>query len=426
MVFRGLPRPAGNFFSISTRMGNELCSSAKESAFEVVLKNTAGHARPTQPKQQNTEPERDRFQWRRDRFEETERDRVQWRRDRLERNAPAAQTAASSMTDAFAKVDSENLTRSPGLLLDAAESATALLSSPPQPKVAVGSQGQKMAAEDRAVAQQHAARVAAEEEAACPQLAARIAAEEAIRQQHAARIAAEEAAARKAAEEEAFRRTAAQQQVARVSAEEKAESGRLAGFLGPAGEQDGDASPTEAFPDCSEQSGKENCAAERRARFTSRPPSFPPGHSREQATPAADRTISRPPDDDGARPNVPKKGDCPGCGKGVYADQPRAFDNGAYHHEACLAAGPAEENRDASSTEAKQKAKSTAALIERGKKMPRKSNFTASFKEMLETNQLVEKNMSPRKDMHDFDDSSEEQLPVPCFFFRTSSEVQHA
>jgi len=61
--------------------------------------------------------------------------------------------------------------------------------------------------------------------------------------------------------------------------------------------------------------------------------------SREQATPAADRTISRvkaPPNDDGARPNVPKKGDCPGCGKGVYADQPRAFENGAYYHEACL------------------------------------------------------------------------------------------
>ena len=64
--------------------------------------------------------------------------------------------------------------------------------------------------------------------------------------------------------------------------------------------------------------------------------------SREQATPTADRTISRvkaPPDDDGARPNVPKKGDCPGCGKGVYADQPRAFEDGAYYHEACLAAG---------------------------------------------------------------------------------------
>ena len=32
-------------------------------------------------------------------------------------------------------------------------------------------------------------------------------------------------------------------------------------------------------------------------------------------------------------PKRPKKGDCPGCGKGVYADQPRAFENGAYYQD---------------------------------------------------------------------------------------------
>ena len=35
----------------------------------------------------------------------------------------------------------------------------------------------------------------------------------------------------------------------------------------------------------------------------------------------------------------PKKGDCPTCGEGVYADQPRVHENGAYYHEACLAVG---------------------------------------------------------------------------------------
>ena len=114
---------------------------------------------------------------------------------------------------------------------------------------------------------------------------------------------------------------------------------------------DADASPTEA-----EQKGK-SALCERRPRFTSPPPSFPPGQ-------------------------------------------------------------PADENRDSSSTEAEQKSKLAAALIERGQKTPRQSNFTASFQEILETNQLVEKNMSPRKDMHDFDDS--EQLPVLSSFFRTS------
>jgi hypothetical protein len=78
-------------------MGNELCSTAKEfdgPAFEVVLKNTAGHGRPKETKQrQHTETVRDRFQR---------------SRDRLERNAPAAQKDASAITDAFAKVDSEN------------------------------------------------------------------------------------------------------------------------------------------------------------------------------------------------------------------------------------------------------------------------------------------------------------------------------
>jgi hypothetical protein len=134
---------------------------------------------------------------------------------------------------------------------------------------------------------------------------------------------------------------------------------RMARFLSLGGEQDTDASPTEA-----EQKGK-SAVCERRPRFTSPPPSFSPGQ-------------------------------------------------------------PADENRDSSSTEAEQKAKPAAALIERGQKTPRQSNFTASFKEILETNQVVEKNMSPRKDMHDFDDS--EQLPVHSYFFRTSlasSEVQH-
>ena len=60
--------------------------------------------------------------------------------------------------------------------------------------------------------------------------------------------------------------------------------------------------------------------------------------SRERATPQADRTISivKTPR---AEPARPKKGDCPTCGEGVYADQPRAHENGAYYHEACLAVG---------------------------------------------------------------------------------------
>ena len=115
-------------------MGNELCSTAKEfdgPAFEVVLKNTAGHGRPKEPKQlQHTETERDRFQG---------------RRDRLERNAPAAQTAATAITDAIAKVDSENcLGDRPG----GRGGATAVHAAPPEmvcshfkaPKLLVGDQ----------------------------------------------------------------------------------------------------------------------------------------------------------------------------------------------------------------------------------------------------------------------------------------------
>ena len=40
----------------------------------------------------------------------------------------------------------------------------------------------------------------------------------------------------------------------------------------------------------------------------------------------------------GKRPSLEKWG-CPRCGKGVYAGQPHAFENGAYYHDACLAAG---------------------------------------------------------------------------------------
>jgi len=111
-------------------MGNELCSTAKEfdgPAFEVVLKNTAGHGRPKEPKQlQHTETERDRFQG---------------RRDILERNTPAAQTAATAITDAIAKVDSENRPGGRG-------GATAVHAAPPEmvcshfeaPKLLVGDQ----------------------------------------------------------------------------------------------------------------------------------------------------------------------------------------------------------------------------------------------------------------------------------------------
>ena len=45
---------------------------------------------------------------------------------------------------------------------------------------------------------------------------------------------------------------------------------------------------------------------------------------------------SRP---EGTRPEGSKKGDCPGCGKGVYADQSKNYTNGEYYHEGCPPAG---------------------------------------------------------------------------------------
>ena len=127
-------------------MGNELCSTAKEfdgPAFEVVLKNTAGHG--------GAPVENEKTKQLQHRSLETERERFQWRRDRLERNAQAqtaasaitAQTAASAIT-AFAKVDSENC--EPG----GRGGATAVHAAPPEmvysesnleaPKLLVGDQ----------------------------------------------------------------------------------------------------------------------------------------------------------------------------------------------------------------------------------------------------------------------------------------------